>query len=200
VLQSAAENIDVLLLTGTGRLSRKVLDYIEGYSGDKPIIETNFRAANPDSEFASYRMSSGVPGFSTQAKRGKDYEQAFANVREAASSAGSHPYVGLLWWRYADDWDEKVNWGLVDRFDNAYDGHEDVSQNVSCSEPLQDLACGGEHHAYGDVISAVQRANFGQSLPQTLPLISRPWAGQRLFAFVGVTILLVLAVAARKRG
>ena len=163
VLQSAAEYIDVLLLSGSGGFSRNVLDYIEKYSDDKPVIETNFRAANPDSEFASYPMGSGVPGFATQADRGRDYEQALEHVREAASSAGSHPYVGLLWWQYADNLDEELNWGLVTRLDNAYDGHEDVRQNVKCSAPLQNLGCGGEHHDYGDLISAVQRANLGQS-------------------------------------
>jgi hypothetical protein len=163
VLQSASEYIDVLLLSGTGALHGNVLDYVEKYSGDKPIIETNFRAANPDSEFASYRMDSGVPGFKTQRDRGSDYGQALARVREAATSTGSHPYVGLLWWQYADNWGEKLNWGLVTRFDNAYDGHEDVRQHVNCSEPLPNLACGGEHNDYGDVISAVRKANLSQS-------------------------------------
>lgn len=163
VLQSAGEYIDVILLSGTGGFNRNVLDYIEKYVGDKPIIETNFRAANRDSEFASYPMDSGVPGFATQGDRGRDYEHALAHVREAATSTGSHPYVGLLWWQYADNWGEKLNWGLVTRFDNAYDGHEDVRQTVNCSEPLSNLKCGDEHDDYGDVISAVQRANLTQS-------------------------------------
>jgi hypothetical protein len=191
VLQSAAEYVDVLLLSGTGGFSRKVLDYIERYSGDKPIIETNFRAANPDSEFASYPMGSGVSGFATQADRGRDYEQALAHVREAATSSGSHPYVGLLWWQYADNWGEKLNWGLVTRLDDAYDGREDVRQNVNCSEPLQNLGCGGEHHDYGDLISAVQQANLGQSQQLT----RRLWFERRSSSFVGLTILLSLAAA-----
>jgi len=175
VLQSAAEYVDVLLLSGTGGFNRKVLDYIERYSGDKPIIETNFRAANPESEFASYPMGSGVPGFATQAERGRDYELALAHVREATSSAGSAPYVGLLWWQYADNWDEKLSWGLVTRLDNAYDGHEDVRQSVNCSAPLQNRGCGGEHHDYGDLISAVQQAN----LVQSQQLTTRLWFEQR---------------------
>jgi hypothetical protein len=163
VLQAAAESIDVMLLSGTGGFSQNILDFIEKYSGDKPFIETNFRAANPDSEFASVPMDAGVPGFSSQDERGRDYEQAMARVRDAASSSGSHPYVGMLWWQYADNLGEKLNWGLVTRFDNAYDGHEDVMQHVACSAPLQKDACGGEHNDYGDVISAVQRANLSQS-------------------------------------
>jgi hypothetical protein len=160
VLQSAAEYIDVMLLSGTGGFSRNMLDYIEKYSGDKPYIETEFRAANHDSEFAFDKMDSGVPAFATQQDRARDYEQALARVHEAATSNGSHPYVGLLWWQYADNLGEKLNWGLVTRFDNAYDGHEDVRQSVICSEPLHDFACGGEPGDYGDVISAVQRANL----------------------------------------
>ena len=162
VLQSAAEYIDVMLVSGIGGFSQKVLDYIEKYSGDKPFIETNFRAANPDSEFASSTMDSGVPGFATQSERGRDYEQALARVREAATSTGSHPCVGLLWWQYADNLAEKLNWGLVTRFDNAYDGREDVIQTVNCSEPLENFGCGGERDDYGDLISAVQRANLSQ--------------------------------------
>jgi hypothetical protein len=140
-----------------------VLDYIEKYSADKPFIETQFRAANPDSEFAADTMDAGVPGFASQGERGRDYEQALTRVREAATSTGSHPYVGLLWWQYADNWGEKLNWGLVTRTDNAYDGHEDVRQNVNCSEPLRNLVCGGEREDYGDVISSVRRANLSQS-------------------------------------
>jgi hypothetical protein len=187
VLQSAAEYLDVLLLSGTGGFSRKVLDYIARYGGDKPIIETNFRAANSDSEFASYPMGSGVPGFASQVDRGRDYEEALANVRQATTSAGFHPYVGLLWWQYADNWDEKLNWGLVTLRDNAYDGHEDVRQNLNCSAPLQNLQCGGEDHNYGDLISAVQQANLGQ--PQQLT------GGQHSFSFGALTILLSVAAA-----
>jgi hypothetical protein len=58
---------------------------------------------------------------------------------------------------------EKLNWGLVTRLDNAYDGHEDVSRNVNCSEPLWKFGCGGEHRDYGDLISAVQQANLALS-------------------------------------
>lgn len=162
VLQAAAEYIDVMLLSGTGGFRQNILDYIEKHSGDKPFIETDFRAANPDFEFSSSPMDSGVPGFRTQGERRRDYEQAMARVRAAATSSGSHPYIGLLWWQYADNLGEKLNWGLVTRFDNAYDGHEDVIHHVACSAPLQDRACGGEDNDYGDVISAVQMANLRQ--------------------------------------
>jgi hypothetical protein len=159
VLESASKYIDVLLLAGTGGFSRKALDYVERYSHDKPFIETTFRAANPDSDFAGYPMDSGVPGFASQAERGKDYQHALAYVRDAATSSGTHPYVGLLWWQYADNWDEKLNWGLVTLLDNAYDGHEDVSHSIACSPPMQALKCGGETRNYGDLISAVRGAN-----------------------------------------
>ncbi len=159
VLESASKYIDVLLLAGTGGFSRQILDYVEQHSNDKPFIETTFRAANPDSDFASYPMDSGVPGFASQADRGRDYQHALAYVRDAASSNGVRPCVGLLWWQYADNWNEKLNWGLVTLLDNAYDGHEDVKHNISCSSPLQTLKCGGENRNYGDLISAVRQAN-----------------------------------------
>ncbi len=191
VLQSAAEYIDVLLLSGTGGFSRKVLDYIESYSGNKAMIETNFRAANPDSELESYPMGSGVQGFKTQAERGRDYARSLKHVREAVTSAGSHPYVGLLWWQYADNLGERLNWGLVTRLDNAYDGHEDVTQNINCSDPLQTLTCGGEKDNYGDLISAVQRANLGKSEEHG----NWFWTEPRSFSYLALTIVFLLAAA-----
>jgi len=191
VLESAAEYIDVLLLSGTGGFDRKTLDYIQTFSGDKPIIETNFRAANPDSDFASYPMNSGVPGFRTQDQRGRDYARGLARVRAAVTSTGSHPYIGLLWWQYRDNWTEKLDWGLVTILDNAYDGHEDVRQHVNCVEPVQATACGGEQSDYGNLISAVRRANLGQAEEPANSF----WIERRSLAYLALTILFLLIAA-----
>ncbi|HEX6804556.1 MAG TPA: hypothetical protein VF133_12820 [Terriglobales bacterium] len=190
VLQSASEYIDVLLLAGGGGFSRRMLDYIAANVGERPIIEVNFRAANPDSELASYRMASGVPGFATQHDRGSNYQRALARVRQADTSQGFHPYVGLLWWQYADNWNEKLNWGLVTRFDNAYDGREDTRHLVNCSAPLQELNCGKESRDYGDLITSVREANLGRS-PQPAP--ESPF-NQLSLSLITAALLLSLAV------
>ena len=194
VLQSASQYIDVLLLAGSGGFSRRMLDYIATNSGGKPIMEVDFRAANPDSELTSYRMTSGVQGYSSQRDRGESYRQTLAYVREVATSQGVHPYVGLLWWQYADNWNEKLNWGLVTRLDNAYDGHEATRQAVTCSAPLQTLHCGGEAHDYGDLISVVRQANLNRS-PQP---VAEYQVSQPLLSLIGAALLLSLAVGAAR--
>lgn len=188
VLESAARYTDVLLLAGSGGFPREVLDYIERYSGNKPIIEVNFRAANPDSELNSYAMDSSIQGFSTQRARGSDYARSVNFVRTATSSSGSRPYLGLLWWQYADNWDERVNWGLVSGLDNAYDGREDVREAVNCSAPLRNLSCGGETANYGDLISTIQAANFGSSQPSS----NLSFLAQALLSLVGLTVIVAL--------
>jgi hypothetical protein len=183
----------VLLLAGSGGFSREVLDYIERYSRNKPIMEVNFRAANPDSELNSYGMDSGVQGFSTQRARGRDYARTVDYVRTAVTSSGAHPYVGLLWWQYADNWEERVNWGLVSGLDNAYDGHEDVRQRVNCSTPLRKLSCGSETANYGDLISLVRAANLGSSQESG----NRSWFVQGLLSLVGFTVIVAVALTRR---
>jgi len=82
------------------------------------------------------------------------------------SASGIHPYVGILWWQYLDNWGEKNDWGLVSLSDNAYDGKEaranqpDSKQNTPCSRPLTSYKCGGEQRNYGDVISWVTAAHM----------------------------------------
>jgi hypothetical protein len=113
-------------------------------------------------------------------------------VRHARTSTGLQPYVGTLWWQYADNWDERVNWGLVTLLDNAYDGHEDVEQTVNCSAPLQNLACGGERRDYGDLISSVEQANLGL----TPDAAQSAWLERRSVSLLGLSVLSVTVAAA----
>ncbi|HEV2386279.1 MAG TPA: hypothetical protein VGS20_03390, partial [Candidatus Acidoferrales bacterium] len=100
----------------------------------------------------------------TQPARGQAYYDLASGIQTTATSAGSYPYVGTIWWQYVDSWSEKLNWGLVTNLDNAYDGHEAVrgpakAPGVACSAPLRRRNCGGEARNYGDVITFVKRAN-----------------------------------------
>ncbi|HWH60252.1 MAG TPA: hypothetical protein VN682_21670, partial [Terriglobales bacterium] len=102
-----------------------------------------------------------------QQARGLDYYNNVTSLQSLATSAGSHPYIGSMWWQYTDNQGEKLNWGLVSLLDNAYDGHEDVQAAVQCSAPLEKYKCGGESRNYGNLIQSVKEANFSWRAIQT---------------------------------
>ncbi len=162
VLQAAAKYIDVLSGPGLIENSQAGIDYIGQYFGDKPIIEGQYRSANPDSAWSSVAVTAdNIHEFATQQARGQAYYNDVTNLLSLAyTSTGSHPFVGASWWQYTDNRSEQRNWGLVSLLDNAYDGHESVSATVSCSAPIQSFTCGGEAGNYGDVITQVRAANL----------------------------------------
>jgi hypothetical protein len=144
--------VDVLRVSWSGQPDR--LDFIVRHAGDVPLVIWMGIMANPDSAFFRYR--GGLP---TQARRGEFYERSVSQLFEtAAPTSGSYPFVGFQWWEFADNWREKLNWGLVSLSDNAYDGKEAV---VAVGKDQWGYAVGGEERDYGDVISHVKRANFG---------------------------------------
>lgn len=151
VLKAAGEFVDVLRTTWSGQQPR--LDFIAQHAGDVPIAVWLGAFANADSAFFRYRK----PWFSTQADRGRYYEKAVSDLRDAkATATGAHPFVGLQWWEFADNWREKANWGLVTLSDNAYDGKE------ASTKPRKDpwgFSTAGEERDYGDFLSHVRRAN-----------------------------------------
>jgi hypothetical protein len=152
VLKAAGESVDVLRVSWSGQPDR--LDFIVRHAGDVPLVIWMGIMANPDSAFFRYR--GGLP---TQARRGEFYERSVSQLFDtAAPTTGSYPFVGFQWWEFADNWREKLNWGLVSLSDNAYDGKEAV---VAVGKDQWGYAVGGEERDYGDVISHVKRANFG---------------------------------------
>jgi hypothetical protein len=162
VLRAASQYIDVLSGPGDIEERQAALDYLGKYFGDKPIIEGQYRAADPDSPWASYASPvNNIHEFATQQARGQSYRNALASLLALTYTAnGSHPFIGEAWWQYSDNRGEKRNWGLITLLDNAYDGHEDVKGVVPCSPPLEKYRCGGEDGNYGDVISLVRNANL----------------------------------------
>jgi hypothetical protein len=53
-----------------------------------------------------------------------------------------------------------LNWGPVTNRDNAYDGNEDATPVVTCSNPTQGFSCGGElRGGYGSLIQMMQLTN-----------------------------------------
>jgi hypothetical protein len=117
---------------------------------------------------------SGITGFAlpdlpTQVQRGAQYQTvdipAFLN---AQGSNGDHYVIGLDWWELVDNPGEGVNWGLVSRLDNAYDGKEAI---IAPGLDPWGFTTGGEAANYGDFLSSVTAANANliQTLTSTLP-------------------------------
>ncbi len=153
VLKAAGRHVDVLRISWSGQQDR--LNFVAQHAGDVPLAIWLGAFANPDS--ALYRYHN--PWFSSQAERGNYYRQMLAKLFESSATAtGVHPFVGLEWWEFHDNWAEKSNWGLVTLSDNAYDGKEAVRAK---GKDQWGFATGGEERDYGDFISHVREANFG---------------------------------------
>ena len=90
---------------------------------------------------------------------------AFLN---AQGSDGDHYVIGLDWWELVDNPGEGINWGLVSRLDNAYDGQQAI---VALGLDPWGFKIGGEVGNYGDFLSSVTAANANlvQTLISTLP-------------------------------
>ncbi len=117
VLRAAGQYLDVLRTTWNGDQAR--LDFTAQYAGDLPIVTWLGAKANPDSALFRYTAS----GFQTQLDRGTYYQNSLtARLNAAVTTTGVHPFVGIQWWEFHDNWAEKANWGLVTLADNAYDG------------------------------------------------------------------------------
>jgi hypothetical protein len=152
VLKAAGESVDVLRVSWSGQPDR--LEFIARHAGDVPLVIWLGIMANPDSAF--FRYKGGMP---TQAERGQYYQKNVTQLFETAVPAtGSYPFVGFQWWEFADNWREKLNWGLVTLSDNAYDGKEAM---IATGKDQWGFPVGGEERDYGDVISWVKKANFG---------------------------------------
>jgi hypothetical protein len=130
------------------------LEFIVRHAGDVPLAVWLGAYANHDSAFFRYH-----PGMRSQTQRGQFYEKSVSELFDTVAAAtGVHPFVGLQWWEFSDNWREKANWGLVTLSDNAYDGHE---ARVAVGKDPWGFPVGGEERDYGDFISHVKKANFG---------------------------------------
>jgi len=153
ILEGAAGLIDVLA-TNIDSSSEAQLNFIHNNLGDVPIVEWTGWRANPDS--AMFRTPRDTD-FQTQGQRAAAYTNQVDNMwGAAASSNGSHPFVGLLWWEFHDNVGENSNWGLVSLSDNAYDGVEAVNAGGRDSWGFK---TGGEERDYGDFVSGVRAKN-----------------------------------------
>jgi hypothetical protein len=160
VLRAAASYVDAFITSSDTVFTTAELDFIEQNFGNKPYLGSFYSSANSDSALAAYPNNDAPLGFNSQAERGQGYYHMMAaQLQTAHTTAGNYPYVGVTFWELYDNWGEKLNWGIVTHNDNAYDGHEAVQGNVSCSAPLSKFRCGGEASTYGDFVTSMIKAN-----------------------------------------
>jgi hypothetical protein len=151
ILKAAGESVDLLRTTWSGQQDR--LDFIAEHAGDVPVAVWSGAQATADSALFRY-PARALP---TQAVRGEFYEKTLTRLFDAkVTRTGTHPFVGLQWWEFHDNFGEKANWGLVTLSDNAYDGKEAVRAH---GKDPWGFKIGGEERDYGDFLSAVVRMN-----------------------------------------
>jgi hypothetical protein len=179
VLKAAGEELDVIDvdLYPKGANFQAVVDFIGKYAGDKPLISSFYGSANADSDMYLNPDNEMSEPYATQEARGQGYYDTVNGLLNATytvnaytgstvfpqSSVGTHPYVATSWFQFLHKKGES-GWGLVTFSDNAFDGHESVAPNVTCSAPLDAYTCGGEAAApfptpYGDAITKITAGN-----------------------------------------
>ncbi len=168
VLQAASQHLDLIIMPSTpAKCSnctdiQQRIDFVAQYGGDKPWLSWEGYPANADSYMSPY-ASSGEQ-LQSQAARGQLYEQRMQQLLNARDGmTGTYHLVGLEWWEMYDNRGERINWGLVTRRDNPYDG---VSATTSPGADswgyptgcLPTFGC--EQASYGDFITPVRNANI----------------------------------------
>jgi hypothetical protein len=112
--------------------------------------------ANKDSSMSAFGDPYGVDHAATQVARGEKYAAYINYLFNVRGSNGDYPSLGIDFWGWEDQGNEKSNWGLVSSRDNAYDGTE---ARIATGKDRWGFPIGGETADYGDFLSAVRAAN-----------------------------------------
>jgi hypothetical protein len=161
VLRAAAKWFDVLHVGyqegpvfPTERLAAPSATYdIAG----KPMVYWIGLTANKDSSMSAFGDPYGVDHAATQVARGEKYAAYINHLFNVRGSNGDYPSLGIDFWGWEDQSNEKSNWGLVSARDNAYDGTE---AHIATGKDRWGFPVGGETGDYGDFLSAVRAANL----------------------------------------
>ena len=160
ILQAAGQYVDAIQSSGvpggpTYPLYRTICDV----SG-KPVFVWTTLTAQADSNLTNPDLTGWGPNYNkaTQALRGQAYADEIANLVQLQATNGDYCILGIDWWEWVDKvvGGENMNFGLVSRLDNAYDGKEAV---VTPGTDPWGYPTGGEARDYGDFLSAVTGAN-----------------------------------------
>jgi hypothetical protein len=107
----------------------------------------------------------------TQDLRGQKYTELISNYLNLAFPNGSHPMVGVRWWQWGDNYAESANWGLVNLYDDFYDGSISREKGVD----LRGFAIGGwPLGGYSNFVKYVREGNS-----YWLNYLSRPDSDRR---------------------
>lgn len=149
---------------GSGALTGTGCSGTVNYSTN--AISVTFTAApansTPVNVTASGPLTPGYlfPDFGTQADRALQFQTDVNRFENAQGTNGDYYVIGYEWWQWQDPTNgEAYDEGFVSPYDNAYDGHEDVTGSVACSAPVSAYTCGGEPNNEGDFIDTVRTAN-----------------------------------------
>ncbi|HVB33643.1 MAG TPA: hypothetical protein VNJ52_04610, partial [Patescibacteria group bacterium] len=167
VLQAAGKYLDVVEVWVE---PKDVNTLADAYNiAGKPVIVWTSLQAQPDSDTttgwgtvsSTCNISGGTSDYdySTQDLRGQCYEQLVNSYWNTQATDGSYPVLGFEWWEFVDKVvsGENTNFGLVDVYDNAYDGVED--QTATSTDPWG-YAVGGQSANYGNFLGYVQQENI----------------------------------------
>jgi hypothetical protein len=167
ILQAASKYLDVINLSTTPPVCsnckdlQQRVDFVATYGGDKPWISWEGYPAPSDSYMS--KSAAKTDFLSTQAARGQLYQRRMEELLDSHDTAGTRHFVGLKWWELYDNRGENMNWGLITRRDDPYDGvsSSPTAGADSWGYPTGCLArFGCEQKTYGDFVQAVKAANF----------------------------------------
>jgi Putative Ig domain len=168
ILQAAAKYVDVFNLTTMPPNCAKCtdiqqrIDFIAQYGGDKPWTTFEGVTANADSYMSRYAKSTDQ--FKTQLARATYYSQMVQGLLSTKDTpTGTYHAVGFKWWELYDDRSLQLDYGLLTRRDDPYDGISATTKTGmdSWGYPTGCLTTYGcEQAAYGDFVDAVILANL----------------------------------------
>jgi hypothetical protein len=124
----------------------------------KPMMYWIGFTANKDSSMSAFGDPYGVDHAPSQATRGEKYKSYISHLFNARGSNGDYFSLGVDFWGWEDQGNEKANWGLVSPKDNAYDG---IESRIDVAKDRWGYPTGGETVDYGDFLGAVRAANLG---------------------------------------
>jgi hypothetical protein len=166
VLQAAGQYLDVVEVWVQPQYVSSLADAYN--TAQKPLIVWTSLQAQPDSDtttgWGNLSSTCDISGggsnydYTTQDLRGQCYQQLVDAYWNTQGADGTYPVLGLDWWEFVDKvvGGENTNFGLVDLYDNAYDGVED---RIASSLDPWGYPVGGQSVNYGNFLGYVQQEN-----------------------------------------
>lgn len=128
----------------------------------KACLATAYMSAEEDSPLGKLYTGGDndpwrEPGtfWKTQKERGQAYFERYTTSFDLRAANGTRPTIGMIWWSWGDDSNEKRNWGVCTYRDNLYDGKEATTAGADGIKGTWD----DEEKDYGDCVTMIRKAN-----------------------------------------